>query len=106
MRKAEGGTMADVVAPHAVPRRQFVQGAGVVGLSLLAGCGPLPIQQSPPQAKVHRIGFLSGGAPSSAVSYLDVFRQALGALGYVEGQNLTIEYRWGEGSVARLAEPA
>ena len=56
--------------------------------------------------KVHRLGFLSLGNPTAQAANLDLFRQALGELGYVEGQNLAIEYRWGEGSDARLAEPA
>ena len=41
-------------------RRQFVQGVGVVGLGLLAGCGRPPGQAQPP-AKVARIGFLTSG---------------------------------------------
>jgi putative tryptophan/tyrosine transport system substrate-binding protein len=87
-------------------RRRFVLGAGTAGGALLVGCGPLPFQRPAPTAvKIHRVGFLSGGSPASAVGYLGVFRQALGELGYVEGQNLIIEYRWGEGDPARLAEP-
>src|SRR6185436_1578701 len=67
----------------------------------------LPFQQPPPTAvKVHRIGFLSATNPTAQAGNLDIFRQALGELGYVEGQNLAIEFRWGEGSTVRLAEPA
>ena len=61
---------------------------------------------APDRGKVHRLGFLNGANPAAAAPVLDLFRQALGELGYVEGQNLAIEYRWGEGSDARLAEPA
>jgi putative ABC transport system substrate-binding protein len=86
-------------------RRQFV--AGATGLGLVAGCGPLPFQQPPPTAvKVYRLGVLRGSDPTAQARNVDRFRQALGELGYVEGQNLTIEYRWGEGSDARLAAPA
>jgi putative ABC transport system substrate-binding protein len=86
-------------------RRQFVVGAG--GLGLLAGCGRLPFQQPPPTAvKVHRLGFLRGSDPTAQAQNVDRFRQALSELGYVEGHNLAIEYRWGEGSDARLAAPA
>jgi putative tryptophan/tyrosine transport system substrate-binding protein len=86
-------------------RRQFVGGAA--GLGLLAGCGLLPERQPPPTAvKVHRLGFLRGSDPTAQARNVDRFRQALGELGYVEGQNLAIEYRWGDGSDARLAEPA
>jgi putative tryptophan/tyrosine transport system substrate-binding protein len=86
-------------------RRTFVR--WVAGLGLLAGCGRLPFQSPPPTAvRVHRLGFLSGANPTTGAGTLDLFRQALGELGYVEGQNLAIESRWGEGSDARLAEPA
>jgi hypothetical protein len=43
-------------------RRQVVQGAGVAGLGLLAGCGRWPGQREQP-AKVPRIGFLAGRSP-------------------------------------------
>src|SRR4051812_10528267 len=90
-----------------VSRRQFVGGAGVAGLGLLAGCARSLFQQPPSTAvKVHRLGFLHGGNPAAAAPVLDIFRPALGELGYVEGRNLTIEYRWGEGNDLRLAEPA
>jgi putative tryptophan/tyrosine transport system substrate-binding protein len=73
-------------------RRTFVLGAG--GLGLLAGCGRLPWQaQAPP--KVYRIGFLSGTVSASSAE-LEAFRQALRALGYVEGHNITFEYRFTE----------
>ena len=50
--------------------------------------------------KVPRIGFLSpGGAMSSPT---DAFRQGLRDLGYVEGQNLVMDYRWADGDLARL----
>jgi putative ABC transport system substrate-binding protein len=88
-------------------RRQLVLGASLSAGALLGGCGPLPFQQPPPTAvKVYRLGFLSGTNPTAQAGNLDVFRQALGELGYMEGQNLAIEYRWGEGSDAPLVEAA
>jgi putative ABC transport system substrate-binding protein len=79
-----------------VSRRRFVQGAGVAGLGLLAGCGRLPGQV--PAPKVHRLGWLvaDGAAPS------EDFRQALGELGYVEGQQVVSEFRSAEGHDERL----
>src|SRR3954464_11854631 len=88
-------------------RRKFVTSSGAAGLGLLAGCGPLSLQQPPPTAvKVYRLGWLSGTSPTGQAPVLEAFRRALGEPGYVEGQNLIIEYRWGDGSEARLAEPA
>ena len=57
-----------------------------------------------PAAKVHRTGRLSPGPPLPASNpNLEAFRQGLRDLGYVEGQNLVIEYRYAEGSDERLA---
>ena len=86
-------------------RRQFVQGVGVAGLGLLAGCGRLP-GQAPPAAKVARIGFLSGGAPVDAAMYLDPFRQGLAELNLIEGQHLVLEIRYAEGQLDRLGDLA
>jgi putative ABC transport system substrate-binding protein len=56
--------------------------------------------------KVWRIGFLHPGsrAADADQGYADVLRQELRALGYIEGQNLIIEYRWAEDSSERLRE--
>jgi putative tryptophan/tyrosine transport system substrate-binding protein len=76
-------------------RRQVVQGAGTVGLGLLAGCGRLPWQEQPP-AKVPRIGFLSGTSAVSGAAAVEAFRQGLREHGYVEGQNIVVDYRFAE----------
>ena len=52
------------------------------------------------------IGFLSSGSPGSSTSPLAAFRQGLSEAGYVEGQNLVVEYRWAEGRYDRLSELA
>jgi putative ABC transport system substrate-binding protein len=60
-----------------------------------------------PATKVYRIGLLSGLFPPSApTSREEAFRQGLRALGYVEGQNLVIEYRYAEGRAERLPDLA
>ena len=87
-------------------RRQFLQGSLVlVGLGVLAGCGVVPAggQQS---RRVPRLGILSLGSAADPSPSFDAFRQGLGEVGYVEGQNLTIEYRFVEGSSDRLPELA
>src|SRR5438046_10458825 len=86
-------------------RRQFVQGAGTAGLTLLAGCGRLA-WPGQPAAKVPRIGFLAVGSREGRAFLIDGFRQGLGEYGYVEGQNLFIEYRFSEDRDERLPELA
>ncbi len=48
------------------------------------------------------IGFLGSSSPGPNAKEVAAFRQGLGEIGYVEGQNLAIEYRWAEGSYDRL----
>jgi len=52
--------------------------------------------------KVARIGFLNSGRPGTAFDTFPIFREGLRRLGYVEGQNVVIEARFGEGQVDRL----
>ena len=49
------------------------------------------------------IGFLNSGSPDTFAPMVSAFRQGLKETGYVEGQNLTIEYRWANGQYDRLA---
>jgi putative ABC transport system substrate-binding protein len=56
--------------------------------------------------KVFRIGFLSALSPKPGNVNVDAFREALRALGWVEGQDIAIEYRWAEGKYDRLPELA
>jgi len=52
--------------------------------------------------KVYRIGFLGGASPSGYAVLVNALRLGLGDHGYVEGRNITIEYRWAEGKYERL----
>ena len=73
---------------------------------LYALCLPVEAQQA---EKVPRIGYLSGSPPSSITARTEAFRQGLRDLGYVEGKNIVIEWRSGEGKRDRfraLAGPA
>lgn len=56
--------------------------------------------------KVPRIGALAGGTPASFASRYEAFRQGLRELGWVEGQNIAIEYRYAEGKMKRLPDLA
>ena len=57
-------------------------------------------------AKVPRIGFLSSLSPSSITARTESFRQGLHELGYMEGKNIVIEWRYAEGNADRLKELA
>ena len=74
-----------------------------LGGMLFALCFSVQAQQ---RAKIPRIGYL-GGASRSAIAFrVEVFRQALRELGYVEGKNIAIEYRYSEGNFRRQKELA
>jgi len=54
------------------------------------------------QPKLHRIGILFIGTSSFYSAWIDVFRQGLKELGYIEGKNIAFEYRYAEGKADRL----
>ena len=56
--------------------------------------------------KVPRIGFLDNSTASSIAVFLEAFRQELSKLGWIEGKNITIEYRFAEQKNERLPELA
>lgn len=66
---------------------------------LLAFSFPVEAQQA---GKVYRIGYLSVRAPDREKPLLAAFHQGLRELGYVEGKNIVIEYRWAERRRERL----
>src|SRR5215467_15343421 len=55
-----------------------------------------------PTKKVPRIGYLTGATADGQSARLEAFRQGLRELGYVEGKNIVIEYRYAEGKSNRL----
>jgi len=78
---------------------------GVVALVLaIALCGA--VAQAQPAGKIFRIGFLDNSAASGMAVLVDAFRQELRKLGWIEGKNITIEYRFAEGKNDRLPELA
>src|SRR5690349_23800206 len=80
-------------------RRAFITGLGAVLAAPLAA----EAQQA---GKVPRIGFLGVTSPSDRPFLLDAFRQRLRELGWVEGQNIVIDYRYAEDRVDRLPDLA
>jgi len=70
---------------------------------LFAVCFAAEAQQN---EKVPRVGFLVDGSPSTHFTRIEAFRQGLRELGYVEGKNIKIEYRYAEGRSERLSELA
>jgi putative tryptophan/tyrosine transport system substrate-binding protein len=70
---------------------------------LLAPCSAVEAQQP---GKIFRIGFLDSSTASGSAVLVDAFRQELGKLGWIEGKNITIEYRFAEQKNERLPELA
>src|SRR5215510_7844382 len=56
--------------------------------------------------KIFRIGYLDASTPAGMAVLIDAFRQELNKLGWIEGKNLTIEYRFAEQKTERLPELA
>jgi len=54
--------------------------------------------------KVPRIGYVSGNDPSNPGPNVEAFRRGLRDLGYVEGKNIVVEYRYTEGKLDRYPE--
>ena len=81
-------------------RRAFIR---TLAGSLLAA----PLGAAAQQAgKVYRIGYLSGGSSTTAPHLIEAFRQGLSELGWVERQNIVIDYRFAEGRLDRLPDLA
>ena len=76
-------------------RREFI-----VGLGGAAALGPSASWAE--RSAVPIVGFMSSRSPADSQPLLAAFRKGLGEIGFIEGQNVTIEYRWAEGQYDRL----
>jgi putative tryptophan/tyrosine transport system substrate-binding protein len=77
-----------------IARRKFIAALGS------AAAWPLAARAQQPALPV--VGFVSGRSAESSARYTAAFRQGLKEVGYVEGQNVTVEYYWLEGQYGRL----
>ena len=81
-----------------IGRREFILALG--------GAAAWPLAARAQQAKAAIIGLLGTGTAAAQSQWTAAFVQRMRELGWVEGRNLAIEYRWAEGRTERLAELA
>jgi putative ABC transport system substrate-binding protein len=75
-------------------RRQFI-----ATLAVILAATPAAAQD---RRRTYRIGYLGSGSPAASGRFLAAFRDGLRKLGYVDGENIAIDYQWAEGRLERL----
>jgi len=79
-------------------RREFIAGLG--------GAAAWPVLARAQRPALPVIGFVNSGSPGGYAPYVAAFRQGLQTTGYVEGQNVAIEFRWADGQYDRVSAMA
>ena len=79
-------------------RREFI--------TLLGGVATWPLSARAQQPGIPVVGYLDPGAPESSASFVAAFRKGLSETGFVEGRNVSIEFRWGYNDYGRVPELA
>jgi len=80
-------------------RREFIAGVG-------GAAAAWPMEARAQQSTLPVVGYLDPGAPESSASIVAAFRKGLSETGFVEGRNVSIEYRWGYNDYGRAPELA
>ena len=98
-RRASVATYPHTVRDSPMRRREF--------MTLLGGAAATwPVAARARQVARPVMGFMDSGSPVPNAQLVAALKQGLNESGYVEGQNLSIEYRWAEGNYSRLPELA
>jgi ABC-type uncharacterized transport system substrate-binding protein len=71
-------------------------------MTLLGGATAWPLAAQAQQQPMPVVGFVNSASPGGYVPMVAAFRQGLKEAGYVEGQNVAVEYRWAEGQYDRV----
>ena len=96
------GPRARVLAPAAEPGRSAWTGELTALVLGLVVTNVLSVASAQPMVRSPRVGLLSPAGAAEYAAAADAFRQGLSDRGYVEGKNLSIEYRWAAGKSGRL----
>jgi hypothetical protein len=88
------GVLPVIALGDTLKRREFI--------TLVGGAAAWPITVRAQQPAMPVVGYLSGAAPGASRHLIDAVKKGLGQVGYVEGRNITFDYRFAEDNYGRL----